>query len=657
MMGESSTGSHPDGRELAPRASARAAVGGSILVADDNVHMRTYLTRLLGQRWAVEAVPDGEAALKAAKNRAFDLVVADVMMPRVDGFGLLRSIRSDPELSTLPVIMISAGVSEDARIAGLEAGADDYLVKPFDARELLARVSTRVALRKLGMSIAPERLGIHDVFAHAPIPLIMLHGEDLVVEMANSASIAGSRSDRNMLGVPLLELAPELAGQAVPDLLREVMRSGVPYTEQELMVKLQSGDRLVETYWNVIFAPLRAAARNDRRVIAIYTEVTEQVEARKKLEALTIELETASRTKDEFLAMLGHELRNPLSPILTALELMRLRGHYSREQDIIERQISHLTRLVDDLLDVSRITRGKVELKKRRIEIAEIVARSIEVASPLLEQRAHRLEIELPRRGLAVDADVDRLAQVFANLLTNAAKYSDHGSRIVVAAERGDGVIRVRVRDFGIGIAPDMIGKVFGLFVQESQSLDRSRGGLGLGLAIAKNLVEMHKGTVAAFSEGPATGTEMVVELPAAYGDAPESEAGSDPDASEYASRKRILVVDDNDDAATMLKFAFEELGYVVEIANDGPSALRIAKSFRPDVALLDIGLPVMDGYELAGRLLEQRDPARALHLVAVTGYGQEADLRKSAKAGFEDHLVKPVDLRKLERVVKELVS
>ncbi len=643
--------------ETAPRALARAA-GGSILVADDNVHMRAYLTRLLGQRWAVEAVPDGEAALQAAKSRAFDLVVADVMMPRVDGFGLLRSIRADPELSTLPVIMISAGASEDARIAGLEAGADDYLVKPFDARELLARVSTRVALRKLGMSVSSERPGIHDVFAHAPIPLIMLHGEDLVVEMANSASIAGTRVDRNVLGVPLLELVPELAGQAVPDLLREVMRTGVPYTEQELLVKLQSGDQLVETYWNVIFAPLRSASGSDRRVIAIYTSVTEQVEARKKLEALTIELETASRTKDEFLAMLGHELRNPLSPILTALELMRLRGQYSREQDIIERQISHLTRLVDDLLDVSRITRGKVELKKRRIEIAEAVARSIEIASPLLEQRAHRLEIDLPRRGLTVDADLDRLAQVFANLLTNAAKYSDPGSRIVVAAERGDGVIRVRIRDFGIGIAPEMIGKVFGLFVQESQSLDRSRGGLGLGLAISKNLVEMHKGTVTAFSEGPATGTEMVVELPAAYGTAPESgPGGGDLDATECATRKRILVVDDNDDAATMLKFAFEELGYAVEIANDGPSALRIAKSFRPDVALLDIGLPVMDGYELAGRLLEQRDPARALHLVAVTGYGQEADLRKSAKAGFEDHLVKPVDLRKLERVVKQLVS
>ncbi|NUO52424.1 MAG: response regulator, partial [Polyangiaceae bacterium] len=585
--------------ETAPRE--HSAAGGTILVADDNVHMRTYLTRLLGQRWAVEAVPDGEAALKAAKNRAFDLVVADVMMPRVDGFGLLRGLRSDPELSTIPVIMISAGASEDARIAGLEAGADDYLVKPFDARELLARVSTRVALRKLGMSIAPERWGVHDVFAHAPIPLIMLHGDDLVIEMANSASLATSRIDRNMLGVPLLELAPELTGQAVPDLLREVMRTGVPYTEQELPVKLQNGDRLEETYWNVIFAPLRSASRDDRRVIAIYTDVTAQVEARRKLEALTIELETASRTKDEFLAMLGHELRNPLSPILTALELMRLRGQYSREQDIIERQISHLTRLVDDLLDVSRITRGKVELKKRRIEIAEVVARSIEIASPLLEQRAHRLETDLPRRGLAVDADLDRLAQVFANLLTNAAKYSDQGSRIVVSAERGDGVIRVRVRDFGIGIAPDMIGKVFGLFVQESQSLDRSRGGLGLGLAIAKNLVEMHKGTVAAFSDGPATGTEMVVELPAAHGDEPEDDLTDDGmDAALRTARKRILVVDDNDDAATMLKFAFEELGYAVEIANDGPSALRIAKSFRPDVALLDIGLPVMDGYELA---------------------------------------------------------
>jgi signal transduction histidine kinase len=497
--------------------------------------------------------------------------------------------------------------------------------------------------------------GLEEGLAQAPVPFIVLRGSDLVVETANEASIAAARVGRDLVGQPLLNNFPELADQPIPELLRGVMRSGVPFTDRELLIRLESDGALRDTHWNVIWTPLDRAP-GDARVACIYVDVTTQVEARLKLEALTAQLESASRSKDEFLAMLGHELRNPLSPILTALELMRLRGLRSREQDIIERQVSHITRLVDDLLDVSRIARGKVVLRLQRVEVADVVSRAIETVGPLLERRAHRLEVDVPRNGLVVDADVDRLGQVFVNLLTNAAKYSEVASRIVLTARAAAGRVRLRFRDHGIGIAPDMIGRIFDPFIQEGQSIERSRGGLGLGLTIATSLVNLHGGSLVAHSEGVGRGSELVVDLPLAA--AIPIESGERLVAAHAPRlRKRILVVDDNEDATMMLKFAFEELGYDVEVAPDGPTALGLARTFRPDVALLDIGLPVMDGYELAERMMAELPAEARPRLVAVTGYGQDADVRRSRGIGFEEHLVKPVDLRKLEHVVKRLVS
>ena len=369
--------------------------------------------------------------------------------------------------------------------------------------------------------------------------------------------------------------------------------------------------------------------------------------------------QAANRAKDEFMAMLGHELRNPLSPILTALELMKLRGvsTLERERTVIERQVMHLTRLVDDLLDVSRIARGKVELKTERIELAEVVARAVEIASPLLEERRQTLTVDVPRSGLLLEADAARLSQVVSNLLTNAAKYTPAGGRVSVSGLRDAHEIVLRVRDTGIGIAADVLPRVFELFVQGHQPMDRAQGGLGLGLAIVRSLVERHGGRVAARSEGPGLGSEFEVRLPLVQGAG--ARVAEDPSASVTTARGpgrmgRLLVVDDNADAAEMMAEAFRLTGYDVRVAHDGPEALGLAAVFQPHAAFLDLGLPVMDGFELAERLRELPGLER-LRLVAVTGYGQESDRRRTAAAGFHHHVVKPVNLDALVALLAEL--
>jgi PAS domain S-box-containing protein len=370
----------------------------------------------------------------------------------------------------------------------------------------------------------------------------------------------------------------------------------------------------------------------------------------------------ASRAKDEFLAMLGHELRNPLAPILTALNLMRIRGAaaFAPELTIIERQVRHMVRLVDDLLDVSRIAGGKVELAFEPVDMAAVVTRAIEMASPLIEAKAHHLSVSLAAHGLLVKGDADRLSQVVTNLLTNAAKYTpDHGS-IHVAAEREGATVTLRIRDNGIGITPEMLPRVFDLFAQELQAIDRSRGGLGLGLAIVRSLVAMHGGAVIARSDGLGKGSEFVLELPAHD---PEETIDPAPAARGQAVAAEtvevspnVLVVDDNGDAADLVAQVLRAHGYEVRLALDGPTALAIVDGFVPDVALLDIGLPGMDGYELAQRLRERLAPRR-ISLIAITGYGRDDDRRRTSEAGFDLHLVKPVDFSRIQEAIRQVTQ
>jgi signal transduction histidine kinase/ActR/RegA family two-component response regulator len=400
-------------------------------------------------------------------------------------------------------------------------------------------------------------------------------------------------------------------------------------------------------------------AREDARHAGVLARSLDGVRAdlerqAKSLNEARARAEEAIRTKDEFLAMLGHELRNPLAPIMTALQIMRLKGITSREQEILERQVTQLMRLVDDLLDVARIARGKVELRRECLELATVTSRAIEMASPLLEQKRQELVVDIPTEGLSVDADPDRLAQIFSNLLTNAAKYSDANTRVTFSARRGkNDTVIVRVKDEGHGIEPHMLDAIFEQFVQQPQALERSQGGLGLGLAIVKNLVTLHGGTVRARSEGQGKGSELVVELPLSQARVRTSEPAVRRQAAHEKrltnTPNRVLVVDDNEDAAEMLSDALTVFGYLVRTAADGPAALVVADEFRPEIALLDIGLPVMDGYELGRRL---RKSHLGMQLVALTGYGQASDKALSTAAGFDAHLVKPVDLDELRRLL-----
>jgi PAS domain S-box-containing protein len=368
------------------------------------------------------------------------------------------------------------------------------------------------------------------------------------------------------------------------------------------------------------------------------------------------ELREADRRKDEFLAMLAHELRNPLAPLRNALHVLQMPGASpevaARARGMMERQVEHLVRLVDDLLDVSRIMRGRVELRQEAVELSAAVARAVETSQPVIDTEGHRLAVSVAPEPLWVHGDLVRLAQVVSNLLNNAAKYTERGGRIWLTAGREGAEAVVRVRDTGIGIARDVLPRVFDLFVQSDQSLDRSRGGMGIGLTLVRSITERHGGTVAAHSGGPGQGSEFVVRLPLLREGDGRGAAGAtgEPGAAAAHQPLRLLVVDDNADAADSLAMLLRLHGHRVAVAHDGPTGLARAAAEPPDAALLDLGMPGMDGLELARQF--RADPAlRGVVLVALTGWGQDADRRRSREAGFDDHLVKPVEpdaLRKL---------
>ena len=359
-----------------------------------------------------------------------------------------------------------------------------------------------------------------------------------------------------------------------------------------------------------------------------------------------------SRRKDDLLALLSHELRNPLAPIVTAVHLLKARaaGEHSKELDVIERQAQHLVRLVDDLLDVARLTRGKVVLERGPVELAQVVARAVEMVSPLVEERRHQLDVDVPS-GLIVDADENRLAQVVANLLSNAVRYTDDGGHVRVAARRDDGTVAIEVSDDGIGIGSDALSDIFELFVQ-GPSRARAQGGLGLGLVVVKQLTELHGGSVSVASPGDGCGTKFTVRIPVlppgTIAPVPLAEVAliQRTDASQ-----RVLLVDDNEDALELLSAFLESAGHQVATAHDGPEALALLDRYQPSVLVIDIGLPGMSGHELAARVRAHRGGERP-YLAALTGYGQAADREQSRAAGFDEHLVKPVDLAHLLRVL-----
>ena len=367
----------------------------------------------------------------------------------------------------------------------------------------------------------------------------------------------------------------------------------------------------------------------------------------------------ADRRKDEFLAMLAHELRNPLAPIYNAVSIMAIEEddpetqRWSRE--LIDRQVRHLAKLVDDLLDVSRITQGKITLTKAPLAVSTFVNAAVESSRPLIDERKHRLEVSLPEEPLLVEGDETRLSQIVVNLLNNAAKYTPEGGHIHLTACREGNQAAIRVRDDGVGIPHDMLGKVFDLFTQVSRSMDRSQGGLGIGLTLVQRLVEMHGGTIVAHSDGPGKGSEFVVRLPLIpiHEASPDTTGMTTVGNAKKGRSRRILIVDDSRDSVDTLARLLSHLGHEIETAYDGLSACETAVSFMPDLVLLDIGLPGMDGYEVARRLRDEPS-LDGVYLVALTGYGSEAERTRCKEAGFEAHLVKPVEFAALLAILEK---
>jgi signal transduction histidine kinase len=524
----------------APAPVAPAAGRPRVLIAEDNRELATYIRTLLEGDCEFHIVTDGEAALTEVRHDPPDLILADVMMPRRDGISLCKEVKSDPATATIPVILLTALTHREALLKGWEAGADEYLFKPFHPKELVTRV-------------------------------------------------------RGMIAVG------------------------------------------------------RQRKEHDKARYRVQEELEQQVQLR------TAQLMEAHRRKDAFLTMLAHELRNPLAPLRNALHVLRRRETIdpavSQGYERMERQVLHLGRIVDDLLDVSRIVQGKIQLRPERVDLARLVRNAVEDHRGMLQQAGLILDVNLPEVPVWVMGDATRLSQIVANLLDNAAKFTGPGGRVniqlVVDARATNADIVIR--DTGIGIERDLLPRLFETFTQADQSLERSKGGLGLGLSLVKGLTELHGGTVHAASAGPRSGAEFTVKLPVL----PEPLALSTmPAGTTHAGKPlHVLVVEDNHDAAESLRSLLELHGHKVAVAYCGLDGVKAAERWQPDVVICDIGLPGLDGYAVAGKLRQNPSTAHAL-LVAVTGYGQNEDRCRSHEAGFDRHLVKPVDPEVLQAIL-----
>ncbi|WP_175424725.1 hybrid sensor histidine kinase/response regulator [Pseudoduganella umbonata] len=514
---------------------------------------------------------------------------------------------------------------------------------------LVATARHRVDSEALRRIVEAER---DRLLLDAPVGAAVMIGEELVYHLVNSMyAMVSGRPAEHMIGKPFVRVFPELDGSPVHEQFKAVYRAGQPFISQPTLVQIhRHGGALDNRYFTYNLSPLRTLAGQVYGLMVIAVDITVQVESRAEVEKLNVDLQAAARAKDEFLALLGHELRNPLAPIVTALELMRMRdGSTEREQVVIRRQVAHLTRLVDDLLDVSRITRGKVELRKETVDAREVLMRAVEMVAPLVAQKQQRLQVEVA--SLPWYGDAARLAQIVSNLLTNASRYSPAGAEIMLRAGAAGGEIRIDVSDNGTGLPAELLPRIFEPFVQGERNLDGAVGGLGIGLALVRNLVELHGGRVAASSEGPGTGSIFTVHLPLAA--APPRPRIEVPLAQveKSGTAQSILVVDDNVDAADTLAALLRSHGHAVTVCHAPAEALERFAELRVDLAILDIGLPEISGHQLVGLMRESGRNANARY-VALTGYGQDADRERSGAAGFALHLVKPLAPEALEKLL-----
>ena len=575
----------------------------SILLVDDQPQrLIAYRAILADLGLDLVCAHSGREALELLMDREFAVVLLDVSMPDMDGFEAARLIHEHPRFERTPIIFVTGVHLDDLdRLKGYSLGAVDYVSVPIVPEILRSKVSVLVELycKRKELQRANARL--------------------------SEANIALQEEKTREL---------EIVNRSL----------------QHANVELEAANR------------------------SLQSEIAERARAEKALKE-------ADRHKDEFLAMLAHELRNPLAPIHNAIELMRMKPlddpQLNWARDVIARQLTSLTRLVDDLLDVSRITRGKINLTRQVVELEGLISRAVETVHPLFDEHSHQLTLELPEPGVKVFGDPTRLTQAIANVLGNAAKYTDTGGQISLAATVRDADVEIRVRDNGIGIRPEMLPHVFELFTQLDRGDGRTQGGLGIGLALVQQLVQMHGGEVSAASDGPGKGSEFVIRLPLLRGEnapveapppdlpeltvaepATEVAATVTPLVAASAARlaRRILIADDNNDALESLATLLQLSGHEVFTATNGGTALQSAERHLPEVALLDIGMPLLDGYEVAKRIRSQPWGQR-ITLVALTGWGQDSDRRRSREAGFDSHLVKPLDLETLTDLLARLPS
>jgi PAS domain S-box-containing protein len=663
--GDGATGSaerHEIEDMVSPRRPVAQSPNPRVLLADDNADMREYTRRLLGRLYEVEVVADGLAALNVARERAPDLVLTDVMMPGLDGFGLLRELRADERLKTVPVILISARAGEESVASGLEAGADDYLVKPFSARELLARVDSALKLARVRRE-AQER--IVSIWESITDGFIAFDRDWRYIYINAAAESIGLRRSE-LLGRTIWEAFPDLLGTEFETQFR---RAAAERTPMEFEYCHPDWGR----WFNSKVFPAA-----DGGVTIYLRDVTERKRAEEErarlLEserAARRQAEEASRLKDEFLATLSHELRTPLNSISGWAGLLRT-STFTDEQaeralETIERSARSQNQLINDLLDVSRIITGNMRLDVEPVRLGSVIDAAVESVSPSAEAKGIRLSALLDPAADMVSGDAERLQQVVWNLLSNAIKFTQKGGCVQVRLERVDSHIEITVADNGQGIKPEFLPHVFDRFRQEEGGTGRQHGGLGLGLAIVRHLVELHGGTVHANSAGVNQGATFTIMLPVTplrkAGPNEKREAGYESAApmkkTPSISGVRVLLVDDDADGRELVEEMLAQGDAEMRAAGSAAAALAILDEWRPDALISDIGMPGEDGYALIEKLRkrERERGERRIPAIALTAYARVEDRLRALSAGYQAHVSKPVEMTELLTVIASLLN
>ncbi|HMB04793.1 MAG TPA: response regulator [Isosphaeraceae bacterium] len=621
----------------------------TILVVDDDETKRYTISRVLRRAGfgSLEAADGAEALHLAAANP--DLIVLDVNLPDIDGFEVCRRIKADPATATIPVLHLSAArVEVEDRVQGLDSGADGYLAQTVEPPELIATVRALLRIRQAEEAARQAARQWQATFDAINDGVALIDHRGSLLRCNRSLEQILGRPGTALIGRPfpeVLALGPDCPEGPLVDRMLQA------HGRQTLALSL--GDR----WFRLTADPLHDEGGGPTATVFILTDITESRRMAEELRRRVDELAEADRRKDEFLAMLAHELRNPLAPIRNALEVIRLDANdldaVEQAREIAGRQVGHMARLLDDLLDVSRITRGKIQLRKRWLDLNEVARNAVESSRPAIEGAGLTLTVDLPPQPLWFEGDPTRLEQVLANLLNNAAKYSEPGGDIALSAGREAGHLVLRVRDTGIGLSPEMLPRVFDLFAQADRSLVRAQGGLGIGLTLVRSLVEMHGGAITAASPGLGQGSEFTIRLPASAVIEPPRRESPSPAEAAAARPLSILVVEDHRDAALSLARVLALWGHQVYVVHSGPDAVEAVFARPTDLVLLDIGLPGMDGYQVARKLREQA--GSSLMLIALTGYARDEDRRRSRRAGFDHHLVKPVALDELQGLLTRL--